>query len=193
MTSLEPDPGSFRDRESRVFVRGGRIHRALSAAALADWERLAATRFFADLTGRGSLPRTERVAMTESELLSLSPRFVAALEHETLPFVSYPYEWSFSMLRDAALLTLDVLAAALAEGMTLKDASAYNVQFRAAQPVFVDIGSFETWREGEPWSDTASSVSSSSIHSCSKRTRAFPSSTGCAGRSMASNRGRWRG
>ena len=55
------------------------------------------------------------------------------------------------MLRDAALLTLDVLCAALAEGMTLKDASSYNVQFRGASPQFIDLGSFEAWREGEPW------------------------------------------
>jgi SAM-dependent methyltransferase len=134
-----------------VFERDGRLHRALSATALADWERLAATRFYRELSDQGSLPRTSRVSFDETELRSLSPRFEAVLEHERLPLVSYPYEWSFSMLRDAALLTLDILAAAIGEGMTLKDASAYNVAFRGAQPVFVDLGSFETWRQGEPW------------------------------------------
>ncbi|HZJ29491.1 MAG TPA: hypothetical protein VFD37_05835 [Solirubrobacterales bacterium] len=73
------------------------------------------------------------------------------LRHERIPFVSYPYEWTFGMLRDAALLQLDLQLAALAEGMTLKDATPYNVQFRGAEPTFIDIGSFEVLPEGSPW------------------------------------------
>jgi hypothetical protein len=68
-----------------------------------------------------------------------------------VPVVSYPYEWPFGMLKDAALLELDLLLAALDEGLVLKDASPYNVQWRGARPVFVDVGSFERLREGEPW------------------------------------------
>jgi hypothetical protein len=75
----------------------------------------------------------------------------ALLEHERVPFVSYPYEWTFSMLRDAALLQLELQLQALEEGLTLKDASPYNVQWRGSRPVFVDVGSFERLREGEPW------------------------------------------
>ena len=73
------------------------------------------------------------------------------LRHEAIPFVSYPYEWPWGMLRDAALLQLELLAAALGEGMILKDSSPYNVQWRGARPVFVDVGSFEELPEGEPW------------------------------------------
>ena len=73
------------------------------------------------------------------------------LEHERIPFVSYPYEWTFSMLKDAALLQLDLNLAALEEGMILKDSTPYNVQFVGAKPVFVDVGSFERLRDGEPW------------------------------------------
>ena len=73
------------------------------------------------------------------------------LEHEKLPFVSYPYEWSFEMLRDAALLQLDLVLAGLDEGIGLKDASAYNVQWKGASPVFVDVASFYKRAEGEPW------------------------------------------
>jgi hypothetical protein len=76
---------------------------------------------------------------------------VGALEHERIPFLSYPYEWTFSMLRDAALLQLELLEAALAEDMILKDSSAYNVQFIGARPVFIDIASFERLGKGEPW------------------------------------------
>ncbi|MGH2981005.1 MAG: methyltransferase, partial [Solirubrobacterales bacterium] len=75
----------------------------------------------------------------------------AVLRHERIPVVSYPYEWPFGMLQDAALLELDLLLAALDEGLTLKDATPYNVQFRGAAPVFIDVGSFERLREGEPW------------------------------------------
>jgi hypothetical protein len=75
----------------------------------------------------------------------------AVLRHEPVPFVSYPYEWPFSMLKDAALLELELVRRALDEGLTLKDASPYNVQWRGAKPVFIDVGSFERLREGEPW------------------------------------------
>src|SRR5919108_6471437 len=75
----------------------------------------------------------------------------AVLEHERIPFVSYPYEWTFAMLRDAALLQLELLRRALDEDLILKDSTPYNVQWRGARPVFVDVGSFERLREGEPW------------------------------------------
>ena len=74
-----------------------------------------------------------------------------ALEHDVIPFVSYPYEWSFSMLRDAALLQLALVRRAVEAGMILKDSTPYNVQFHGADPVFIDVGSFEQLREGEPW------------------------------------------
>ena len=82
---------------------------------------------------------------------SLDARWAAVLEHERLPLVSYPYEWSFSMLKDAALLQLDLTRAALDEDMTLKDATAFNVQWLGAQPTFIDIGSFTAYAAGEPW------------------------------------------
>ena len=95
---------------------------------------------------------TERVADPSALPAELAESRVAAvLRHERVPFVSYPYEWTFGMLRDAALLELDLLLDALDEGLVLKDASPYNVQWRGTRPVFVDVGSFERLREGEPW------------------------------------------
>ena len=96
---------------------------------------------------------TEEAALadigTDAQLL---PEGVAAvLRHERIPFVSYPYEWTFGMLRDAALLQLDLELEALEQGLSLKDATPYNVQFRGSEPVFIDVGSFEALREGEPW------------------------------------------
>ena len=140
------EPASFRDPDSRVFyAANGDVCRALSADGLADWQRLAATRFFPQLVAEGRLVGSELIEATAPD------GFAAVLRHETIPFVSYPYEWCFGMLREAALLQLDLVAAALAEDMILKDASPYNVQWRGARPVFVDVGSFERLREGEPW------------------------------------------
>ena len=81
----------------------------------------------------------------------LAHETAGVLKHELIPFVSYPYEWTFSQLKDAALVQLDLLLAALEKDLVLKDSSPYNVQWRGARPVFVDVGSFERMREGEPW------------------------------------------
>ncbi len=146
----QAEPGSFRDPDSRVYRDGDEILRALSATGLEDWERLAATRFFAEMQEAGKIVRTERLedsAVTEPGGFEAD----AVLRHEPVPFVSYPYEWSFSMLREAALLQLELLEAALAEDMILKDASPYNVQWHGSRPVFIDVGSFERLRDGEPW------------------------------------------
>jgi hypothetical protein len=135
-----------------VFYAGGEVRRALSERALADWEALAATELFRKGVASGRLIATEQVADPDGLPAELDPADVAAvLRHERVPVVSYPYEWPFGMLRDAALLELDLLLAALDEGLVLKDASPYNVQWRGSKPVFVDIGSFEPLREGEPW------------------------------------------
>jgi hypothetical protein len=73
------------------------------------------------------------------------------LEPQRIPFIAYPYEWSFSQLRDAALATLAIQQRALKRGMSLKDASAYNIQFVDARPILIDTLSFEPYREGQPW------------------------------------------
>ncbi len=132
------DPGSFRDPGSRVVVAGGEVRRLLSPAGAADWRAVRATGLVDRLAADGLVVTTEEVDET-------------TLRHETVPLVSYPYEWTFSMLRDAALLQLDVLEAALDVGLTLKDATPYNIQFRGSRPVFIDVGSFRPLAEGEPW------------------------------------------
>jgi hypothetical protein len=73
------------------------------------------------------------------------------IKPEVIPFISYPYEWCFSQLRDAALTTLKIQKVALEHSMSLKDASAYNIQFAGGKPVFIDTLSFERYQEGEPW------------------------------------------
>jgi hypothetical protein len=140
------DPGSFRDPASRVIVAGDRVERVLTENGLADWEALAATTFFNREVAAGRLIATELTPEAEwpADAWGL-------LSHTRVPFWSYPYEWSFSMLKAAALLQLELLAAALGEGLTMKDATPYNITFRGASPVFVDIGSFRHYEPGEPW------------------------------------------
>lgn len=138
----EFDPGSFRDPASRVFRRDGEIHRLLSAEGSKDWRAFAASPLLERWTADGRL-----VGTTEVE----GPVDRLELRHEVIPFWSYPSEWSFGMLRDAALLQLDLQSEALEHNLTLKDATAYNIQFNNAQPVFIDVGSIRLWEEGEPW------------------------------------------
>jgi SAM-dependent methyltransferase len=145
------EPGSFRDPDSRVFRAGDAVLRALSERGLADWRAVSSTSFFHEALAAGKLVGTEAVDDVELPEEALHEGVAAVLRHEPIPFVSYPYEWTFGMLKDAALLQLDLLRAALREGVTLKDASPYNVQWRGAWPVFIDVGSFEPLREGEPW------------------------------------------
>jgi SAM-dependent methyltransferase len=148
------EPGSFRDRTAQVFETGDQILRAVNRQALDNWERLRASRLFARFTEEGALVRTEQVSpgdLPEDARSADGDAWAAVLRHERIPFVSYPYEWCFGMLRDAACLQLDLLLAALEEGMILKDATAFNVQWRGTSPVFIDIASFQPLADGEPW------------------------------------------
>ncbi len=133
------EPASFRDPEARVvYSAEGEVLRELSPRGQEDWQALRQTRFFRRALADGRIVGTEEVAP-------------GMLRHERVPFVSYPYEWPFEMLREAALLELGLLDEALEEGFVLKDGTPYNVQWRGSEPVFVDVGSFERLRDGEPW------------------------------------------
>ena len=146
------DSGSFRDRDGRIYHVDGRIIRGLSAGALADFEKLLTKTFYTRCLDQGLLVDTE---LLDSQHVPLPAeeraRWAAFVEHQRVPVISYPYEWTFGMLQDAALLQLDLVEAAILEGMTLKDATPYNVQFLNGRPVFIDIPSFEVLQPGSPW------------------------------------------
>ena len=146
------EPGSYRDRDGRVFYdQLGGVFRALSARALTEWELLRQADFFSRAVESGDVVRSEKLSASEAARLDCLDDWAGALRHDVIPFVSYPFEWSFGMLQDAALLHLDLLAAALEEDFTLKDGTAYNIQWRGARPVFVDVVSFERHLAGQPW------------------------------------------
>jgi len=141
---LTPDPGSFRDPASHVVHDEDRVLRLLDERGLKAWEKLEGSRFFHQAVSDGRLIETTDVSAEY-------PDVPAALSHPRLPLITYPYEWTFRMMKDAALLQLDLLAGALAEGLTVKDATPFNIQFTKGRPLFIDIGSFEAYQPGEPW------------------------------------------
>ncbi|WP_434740193.1 class I SAM-dependent methyltransferase [Micromonospora sp. SH-82] len=146
--SVRTEPGSFRDPGNQIFYHGGDVLRGLDPTAAQQWLALSATEFFPALLAEGKVCATEPV---DPVRVPTGSRWATVLRHERIPFVSHPYEWSFGMLRDAALLHLEILRSALSAGFTTKDGSAYNLQWRGARPVFIDVGSFEPVRDGEPW------------------------------------------
>jgi ribosomal protein L11 methylase PrmA len=139
------DPASFRDPSGYVFRRDGVLYRHVAPAYAEHYEALLGSGLHAELTRAGLL-----VPHVETQLAGHEDAF-RVLQPEPLPVVSYPYEWCFSQLHDAAALTIEVARRALARGLVLKDASAFNVQFTGCRPVLVDTLSFERYVEGEPW------------------------------------------
>jgi len=140
-------PASFRDPSGFLFWRDGVLYRQVNESYAEDYERLMSSGLYQALTGEGLL-----IAHSEVEEEPYRPGTAhAVLRPDQLQFISYPYEWSFDALRDAALCTLEVAERALEYGMNLKDASAYNIQFVRGRPVFIDTLSFEKYEEGEPW------------------------------------------
>ncbi len=145
------ETGSFRDRRARVYHVNGEIIRCLDKIAYENWIRFSNTKLYRRLQADGKIVGTEEVPTDKLSKKIAMDRWAGALRHESIPFISYPYEWSFDQLKDAALFHLNLMKAALEEGFVLKDSSAYNIQWRGSKPVFIDIPSFEPLAPGEPW------------------------------------------
>ncbi len=139
--------GSFRDPDGFVFVRDGTLYRQVNRTYELNYHKLIGSGLYEELTRRQLLiPHTEAATDPAEPVTAFK-----VLKPEPVSFVSYPYEWSFAQLKDAALLTLRIQAIALNYGMSLKDSSAYNIQFYQGRPILIDSLSFETREEGEPW------------------------------------------
>lgn len=137
--------GSFRDPCGFVFRRDGQIFRQINRQGAEAYDLLMSSGLYENLTRAGLLLRHEEVSShaTSAAYKTIRP--------EMIDFVSYPWEWSFSQLKDAALATLQIQKTAFKAGMSLKDSSAFNIQFRNARPVLIDTLSFEPLCEGRPW------------------------------------------
>ncbi|MEM9623358.1 MAG: SAM-dependent methyltransferase [Pseudomonadota bacterium] len=143
-------PSSFRDPAGFVFKHNNAVHRLITAAGLADFDALHGSGLYDALVTRGMLVAHEEVHAPLIEP-GLERQASKVILPEQVPYVSYPYEWSFSQLKAAALLTLEVQKLALDHDMSLKDASAYNIQFVGVRPIFIDTLSFLPLQADQPW------------------------------------------
>lgn len=133
---------SFRDPSGFVFVDEGVIKRSISPIYFNQYNSLKLTAFFEKLFKAGLLIPHKEISSNESEII---------IQPEQIPFITYPYEWSFNQYKEAALLTLKLQKYCLEHGFSLKDASAFNVTFHKGKAVFIDTLSFDFYHENEPW------------------------------------------
>jgi ribosomal protein L11 methylase PrmA len=144
-----PSTESFRDPNGRVLIRNGRVFRVLSSRGRCRFEAVTRSGLFEALQSRMWIqPFTEAEGEAGDEIPFGSAK---VLEQEPIPLVTYPYEWSFSLLKEAALRHLDIQLLALEHGIALSDASAFNIQFVGTNPAIIDISSFQPYQEGEYW------------------------------------------
>jgi ribosomal protein L11 methylase PrmA len=138
-------PASFRDPAGFVFERETEVYRAISGAYKADYDCLMTSGLYEALTAKRQLIPHLETDMPRPDGVAL------VIKPERIPFISYPYEWCFSQLREAALLTLGIQAKALDFDMTLKDASVFNITWRQGRPIFMDTLSLVRLKPDAPW------------------------------------------
>jgi ribosomal protein L11 methylase PrmA len=147
MIETRRSAGSFRDPDGFIFERNGTLFRQVNQIYREQYDRLIHSGLYQALVDDGLLIPHEE---SDAEPFDGSASSLV-IRPSRVPFISYPYEWCAGQLKAAALATLAVERRAVQSGMSLKDASAYNIQFVGGKPVFIDTLSFETYREGEPW------------------------------------------
>ena len=136
-------PGSFRDPSGFLFFNNGVLYRQINLAGKDDYDHFMNSGLYDLLVKNKWLIRHEESGSRDGAYKIIKP--------ELINFISYPYEWCFSQLKDAALLTLEIQRKALEFGMSLRDASAYNIQFKDGHPILIDTLSFEKYEEGKSW------------------------------------------
>lgn len=140
------ESSSFRDPDGFIFYRNDNIYRQINLSYGETYEQLIQSGLYNKLVG-------EKLLIPHQELVNDKtddPRCYKVLQPERINFISYPYEWSFSILKEAALLTIKIQQIAIDYGLSLKDASAYNIQFHNGSPIFIDTLSFEKFTP-KPW------------------------------------------
>ncbi|MFA5239204.1 MAG: SAM-dependent methyltransferase [Phycisphaerae bacterium] len=140
-------PSSFRDPSGFIFYRDGSIYRQINTAYKENYDHLMDSGLYDSLVKSGVLIPHEQVDIAPEE----SSDAYKVIKPQPITFISYPYEWCFSQLKNAALTTLEIQKKALDFGMSLKDCSAYNIQFAHGRPVFIDTLSFKKYLQGHPW------------------------------------------
>jgi ribosomal protein L11 methylase PrmA len=141
---------SFRDPSGFIFETGGRLYRQINKSFAEQFDGFVSGGLYERLRTDGLI--IAHADCPTGSVPSPAPEIAhRIIEPERIPFISYPYEWCFSQLKDAAQLTLSIQSIALEHGYSLRDASAYNIQFHGGRPVLIDTLSFERYKDGEPW------------------------------------------
>jgi|TARA_R110002096_G_scaffold426421_1_gene636165 ribosomal protein L11 methylase PrmA len=143
------DEGSFRDPGGQVFADQNHIYRTINSSKAPIYKKCKEAGIYKWLEDRGYLVSLKERDLSEFSDLGEEVKYV--VEHPKLPFISYPYEWSFNPHKKAALLHLDMHIDLLNKGFTLSDASAYNIQFQGTKPIFIDHLSIEPYNDGDIW------------------------------------------
>lgn len=151
MSNSNKIPSSFRDPSGFVFRFDGEIYRRINKCYQKEFELLMESGLYKELSEANLMISHQDLGIEIKGLENCDKELFKYIKPEQLQFISYPYEWSFSQLKDAALLTLKIQKLAIQSNMSLKDASAYNIQFKEGKPVFIDSLSFEEYKEGKPW------------------------------------------
>jgi len=138
---------SFRDPSGFLFLRENTLYRQINPGYQADYDCLMDSGLYTDLVDAKLLIPHQEVGVD----LAHTAAAYKVIQPECIDYISYPYEWCFSQLKAAALATLKIQTLALERDMTLKDASAYNIQFHRGTPILIDSLSFERYQDGEPW------------------------------------------
>jgi len=144
---IKIDPSSFRDPSGYVFYKDNQVFRNVHHVYRKNYDSLISTGLYQELVEHKLLIRSDEC----SETVELGLNSYKVLKVDRVPFISYPYEWCFSQLKDAALLLIQIQKISLKHEMILKDASAFNVQFIAAKPIWIDTLSFEIYQPDQPW------------------------------------------
>jgi hypothetical protein len=147
MPTYQQHPSSFRDPSGFVFETSGTLYRQINSSYAEDYDRLMQSGLYENLVANDLLVSHKEIELDASPY---PDRYKTVLP-QWIQFISYPYEWCFEQLQDAALLTLEIQKAAMEYGMTLKDATPYNIQFNKGRPIHIDTLSFEKYDEKLPW------------------------------------------
>ena len=140
-------PDSLYDPSGFVWKQGERIFRIVLKNAQKDWQSFVESGLFSELQEKGYLQSSKILPLQDCPYKEAA----VFIGHQKIPCISYPYEWSFSMLKDAALFHLDLVSECLQKGFITKDGTGYNIQFLGTDPVFIDLLSFIPYKKGSPW------------------------------------------
>ena len=142
MINKEQHSSSFRDPSGYIYIEDNILKRKIYPIYFKQYNKLKNSNFFDKLFKSGLLIKHKEVSVSESEII---------IQPDQIPFITYPYEWSFNQYKEAALLTLKLQKFALENDFSVKDASAFNVTFHNGNAIFIDTLSFDFYKENEPW------------------------------------------